>query len=150
MGAVFIMLKTGALYFMLVIREAQMTEFNRLARERFLDQVTMRLDAPDLAPATRRFAARCSGAKETRAIAARLIAIAREYGFDAVGDVAPFVVLCVIADDRFRAEPCYPWIRAVLQARDYSGEERMRAIHDLLPEQIRCLCFEDAHWGGWE
>lgn len=133
---------------MLILRASQMAEFDRLAYEAFLDRVTTRLNEPDLAPATRRYADRNDCAKETRAIATKLIAMARDYGLDAVGDVAPFVILCIIADDSFCSDPVYPWVEAVLNHPSYSGEERMTAIYKLMPECQRRLCFGDEDWGG--
>lgn len=133
---------------MLTLRASQMAKFDRLAHEAFVDRVTARLEEPDLAPSTRRYADRNGCAKETRAVANKLIAVARDYDLDAVGDVAPFVILCILADDSFCNDPIYPWVEAVLNNRAYSGEERMTAIYELMPERQRRLCFGNEDRGG--
>lgn len=127
---------------MLQITAAQKTLLAQRSFERYIDRLTTMLRSESFSKDLASHIAEPDSEADVRSLANKLVARAYSLGIKSEGDVTPFCLLAVCMDDEFRRSGIYAWVGYIVQATDFTGEERMDAIYSLLPDSVRVKVFQ--------
>ena len=126
---------------MLQITSSQLSYLGELSFERYLDRLTEILRSESFVNDLARHITDLESEQAVRTFIRKLVARAAALGIECEGDVTPFCLLAICNDTEFRQSGIYSWVTTLVQATNFSAEERMDAIYSLLPESVRTKVF---------
>lgn len=127
---------------MLIIRSCQYDQLARATYDSYVRELVDRLCTEPFAEARKRRYPEGASREALEQAVRHLVDEAESLGIECEGDVTPFVLLKFTLEEVCRETGLEEWIGAVLSAKEISSEDRLDAVYEMLPEEMRGMVFE--------